>query len=165
MKHLKLFALLFITTIITAASCKKNKDPDPNGFYFRCKVDGQDYRPNGCANCLTCAILGDTTFLLGANRGYEVVDVGIIKLDHTIIAAISYKLDQTPQQRGFYKNSTTVTDRYDTDSMHVGSLQILSLDKTAKIISGIFSFQAYNPIQNKTISVTEGKFRLQYTTN
>ena len=160
-KFLLISSLFFIT--LTANKCKK--EPAFPDFYFRCKVDGQDYRPNGCANCLTCTILGDTTFLLGANRGYEVVGIGIIKLDHSLISAISYNLDQNPQQRAFYKNSTTVTDRYDTDSMHVGSLQILSLDKSTKIISGIFSFQAYNPIQNKTVSVTEGKFRLQYTIN
>ncbi|HXS59052.1 MAG TPA: DUF6252 family protein [Hanamia sp.] len=159
--------ILILTTlffiILTANKCKK--EPVLPEFYFRCKVNGENYRPDGCTNCLTSAILGDTTFLLGANRGYEVVDVGIIKLDHNIIAALSYKLDQNPQQRGFYKNSTTVTDRFDTDSMHIGSLQILSLDKNAKIISGIFSFQAYNPVLNKTVSITEGKFRLQYITD
>jgi hypothetical protein len=158
-KFLLIASLFFIT--ITANKCKK--EPPLPEFYFRCKVDGQDYRPNGCPNCLTCAILGDTTFLLGANRGYEVVTVGVI--DNSGFKNTDYLLNHIISSRGTYKNSTTVDDRYYTDSLRTGNLIISLIDKSNKIIEGTFSFQAYNLVQNKTVSVTGGKFRLQYTTN
>ncbi len=76
MKNIFRFPIIILSLLLlTATQCKKS--PALPEFYYRCKVDGQDYRPNGCANCLTCTILGDTVFLLGANRGYEVVLIGI----------------------------------------------------------------------------------------
>ncbi len=155
-----IFALLFI---IIFTQC--NKSHDLPEFYYRCKVDGQDYRPNGCANCLTCTILGDTTFLLGANRGFEVVSIGIIKLDHSFITAAVYDLNANPQQNALYDNSPLVNDIFRTDSLRTGVLQIISIDKASKIILGTFSFQAYNAVQNKVVNVTEGKFRWKYTIN
>ncbi|MEJ7676393.1 MAG: DUF6252 family protein [Segetibacter sp.] len=106
-------------------------------------------------------MLGDTTFLLGANRGYEVVTIGIIS--NPRITNKKYILNQVISSAGTYKNSTTVNDRYFTDSLRTGELNISLIDSSKKIIRGTFSFQAYNPVQNKTINITEGQFRLQYT--
>lgn len=64
-----------------------------------------------------------------------------------------------------YDNSPEVSDIFITDSLRIGQLTITKLDKVNKIISGSFSFVAYNVEQNKTVNVTEGKFRLQYKTN
>jgi hypothetical protein len=45
-----------------------------------------------------------------------------------------------------------------------GNITITTLDKTNKIIAGTFYFEAYNTVQNKTVNISEGKFRLQYRT-
>lgn len=159
------FWLILIVTsllIFSFAQCKKDVLPE---FYFRCKVDGQDYRPNGCTNCNVAKLLGDTTILINGNRGFESILIGVIKLDRFPISAINYDLDQRPEQKGSFDNSPLVNDIYQTDSSHTGELKILSIDRTSKIISGAFSFQGYNPAQAKTINITEGKFRLKYTTD
>ncbi|MCW3107086.1 MAG: hypothetical protein JWQ09_1592, partial [Segetibacter sp.] len=86
----------------------------------------------------------------------------IIKADGIPITTERYKLDQSFQQSATYKNSTFVNDTYKTDSLHNGILEIISFDENKKVISGIFSFQAHNPVRKKTINITDGKFRLQY---
>ena len=163
MKHLKKIAL-FLTALITiSASCKKTTDPGSNDFYFRCKIDGQTYIPNSCANCITCAILGDTTFLLGGNAGFDAIAIGIIY--KPAITQKTYNLNSNIANGGTYKNSTITNDRFDTDSLHFGQLQIITLDKTNKIIEGTFHFNAYNSYRNDSVSITDGKFRWKYTTN
>lgn len=155
-----MFTLIF-------ATCNKPQDtvPDPNSFYFRCKINGQTYIPNSCANCITCSILGDTTFLLGGNAGFEAVFIGVINTTGVQIISTAYVLNDNPRYGATYKNSTTTNDRFDTDATRTGQLVITSLDKSNRIVTGTFYFQAYNPVQNKTVDVTEGIFRLRYTTN
>ena len=108
-------------------------------------------------------ILGDTTFLLNANAGFESVDIGIIKLDKVPIKMTEYLLNKNLQQNGTYDNSPQVNDIFKTDATRTGKLVITSLDKSNKIVAGIFYFQAYNPVQNKTVNITNGEFRLKYT--
>lgn len=158
---MKTYFFLMLTTIFVSASC--NKDPKPIGDYIRCKVDGQTYTPDNCANCNVCRVLGDTIFILGANRGLEAILIGIT--DKSGISIKSYVLNSNVTNGGTYKNSTTTNDRFDTDLSRMGILNILMLDKNSKKISGTFYFQAYNPIQNKIVNITEGEFRLSYTTN
>jgi hypothetical protein len=143
--------------------CHKDQQPDPNSFYFQCKIDGQLYIPANCSNCMDAMLLGDTTLILGGNNGFQSVGIGIN--DNMNIKATSYILNEVIGSRGDYKFSTTTDDRYFTDASHTGQLTISTLDKTNKIVSGIFFFQGYNPVQNKTASITEGKFRINYITN
>ena len=114
---------------------------------------------------MVAKILGDTTFFLNGNRGFETIAIGIIKLNRVPISISFYTLNDNPQQRGIYKFSTTTNDKFETDATRTGQIQILTLDKTNRIISGNFSFQAYNPVQDRTVNITEGKFRLRYSTN
>lgn len=141
------------------ATCRRNPLPDPNSFYFIAKLNGQDYVPSNCANCLKAQVLGDTVFLMNANAGFETILVGVTKKPSFIIG--NYTLN-SPSSGGAYKNSTTPTDRYDTDATRTGQLVITEVDKVNKIVAGTFYFQAYNPVQNATVNITEGSFRLQY---
>jgi hypothetical protein len=152
---------LFFTLIF--ATCKKNPTPDNNYPYFQCKMNGQKYIPNNCANCLTCTIYQDTIFILGANAGFETVGIGIN--DHTGIKITTYILNDVIGSRGDYKNSTLTNDRYFTDATHTGKLTVDILDKTKRTIQGTFYFKAYNAYRNDSVSITDGKFRLNYTTN
>ena len=69
----------------------------------------------------------------------------------------------SPSSGGAYKNSTTTNERFDTDATQTGQLNITTLDTTNKIVAGTFYFQAYNPVQNKTVNISNGEFRLKYT--
>lgn len=163
MKHLKIISFALIALITVAASCKKNEypEPGPNDFYFQCKIDGRLYIPNSCANCITCTIYQDTIFIFGGNAGFETLGIGIN--DSTNIKVTKYQLNDVIGRRGDYKNSTVNNDRYFTDKTHVGELQITTIDKTKRIIQGIFYFKAYNAYRNDSVNITDGKFRLKYT--
>ena len=155
------FNILILSTLfMVASSCKKEHLPE---YYFKCKVNGQEYIPNNCANCTQAKILEDTILIIGGNRGFETLGIGIN--DGSGIKSANYFLNQTLGRKGDYKFSTTPNDRYYTDSVHTGLLAISLLDKQRKIIVGTFHFQAYNPLQDKKVWITEGKFRLQYRTN
>ncbi len=99
------------------------------------------------------------------NAGFETILIGIINASGIPIINKGYILNDNPRYGATYKNSTTTTDRFDTDAIRTGQLIITSIDKTNRIVIGTFYFQAYNPIQNKTVDVTDGIFRLRYTTN
>lgn len=159
MKNLfRLPAIILSLFLLTASQCKKST-PLPE-FYFLCKVDGQEYIPNGCTNCRQCDFLGDTLLLLHGNRGFETLGMGI--RDVSGIKTGTYILNEIHGRRADYKNGTLVNDRYFTDSSHTGKLEITSIDKPNKIMAGTFSFNAYNSYRNDSVSITEGKFRLQY---
>ncbi len=147
-----------IISCLTFSKCAK-EDPLPE-FYFQCKVDGVLYEPDNCANCIGREIIGDTTLILGGNRGFKTLGVGI--KDNSGIKVRQYILNEIIGRRGDYKFSTSPNDRYYTDSTHTGQLNITSLDKNSKIIEGNFQFEAFNVIQNKVVRITEGKFRLNY---
>ncbi|MEO5908234.1 MAG: DUF6252 family protein [Ginsengibacter sp.] len=157
MKKILFILPAFFFTLIFA-TCKKNPPPSYD-FYFTCKINGQTYIP-GLGNGLTCELLADTTLLLAGNLGYQAIGVGIN--DYMQIRVTTYILNGIIGRRGDYKNSTLTNDRYFTDSLHTGQLNITTLDKTNKIIQGTFYFKAYNAYRNDSVSVTEGKFRLHY---
>lgn len=97
---------------------------------------------------------------MNGNAGLETVLTGVTQKPSFILG--NYILN-SPFSGGAYKFSITTDDRFDTDSFHVGELKVTSLNKPNKIISGTFNYQAYNPVQNKTVDIADGKFRLKYT--
>ena len=157
---LPLLVLVAVSTIF--AKCKKEEATDDK-LYFRVKINGADYVPSNCANCLDAQILGDTIFLLGANSGFASVGFGI--LDKLGIRINQYPLDDNLNHRGDYKNGTLTNDRYFTDQNHTGRLFITEKNVGTKTIKGTFYFRAYNAYRNNEVNVTEGAFHLNYTTN
>ena len=147
-----------VISCLTFSKCRK-EDPSPE-FYFQCKVDGVLYEPDNCANCIGKEIIGDTTLILGGNRGFEALTLGII--DNSNIKVGQYILNGAISKRGTYKFSTSPNDRFFTDSTHTGFLNITLLDKSNKIIAGNFQYDAFNVQQNKIVAITQGKFRLNY---
>ena len=164
MKHLKLFTLLILATIAIAASCNKTPPPDPNSFYFRCKINGQTYIPNNCSNCLSFMLLEDTSLIANANAGFETIRFGIN--DYAGIQVKTYSLINQGGRRATYKNSTTTDDYYRTQNFNPGNFTITELNKTTKTMRGVFNFVAYHSIRpNDSLIITEGSFHVKYTTN
>ena len=151
---------LAIAVLFLFSTCRK-EEPLPD-YYIRCKIDGEDYWPNKCANCMRGQLLGDTVFMMNANAGFQSVLLGVINKPSFVLQ--KYTLNRT-ESGGSYDNSPLVDDIFRTDSVYTGKLIITTLDKTNKIIAGTFYFQAYNPVQNKTVNITNGQFRLKYTDN
>jgi hypothetical protein len=158
---MKYFILLLIICSCTAASCNKEKLPE---YYFKCKVEGQEYVPDDCANCRTAYLLGDTIILIQGSRSTETIS--LFSSDRNI-KETTYTLNhERTKHDALYDNTIgNPSDIFRTDSIRTGQLSVITLDKTNKIIAGTFYFEAYNAVQNKTVKITEGKFRLQYKTN
>lgn len=161
MKSKYTLLLLLAAGLFLQLKCRKNTEPQ--GYYFQCKLDGKLYIPDGfCGNCKVATILNDTVLLLSGKRNIEIVAIGIT--DKLGVNQKTYFLSNILGTGATYKNSTTTDDRFDTDFTRTGQLVIKRLDKAAQEIEGTFYFDAYNPIQNRIIKVTEGKFKLRYTT-
>lgn len=159
---MKYLILLLITSACAGASCNKEHLPE---YYFKCKVNGQEYVPDNCANCKTADILGDTIFVLGGNRYFEGVAISVLEYP---LQQKSYTLTSKATKgygAAFYDNTIgSPSDIFRTESFRIGQLNITTLDKSNKVIVDTFFFDA-NAMQNKTVSITEGKFRLQYKAN
>jgi hypothetical protein len=163
MKHLTLFTLLALTTFAIVTSCNKTTVPDPNSFYFRCKINGQTYIPNNCANCLSFMLLEDTSLIANANAGFETIAFGIN--DKSGIEIKTYRLINQGGQRATYENSPLTNDYYRTQNFNPGTLTITELNKTTNTMKGVFNFVAYHSLRAKdSLIFTEGSFYVRYTT-
>lgn len=154
--------LLSLFTLLTAGSCKKERLPE---YYFKCKLNGQEYVPDNCANCRTANVLGDTLLIVGANRYLE--SIGIDVLEYPLKENVYTLRRRRSASAGTADYDNTIgnpSDIFHTDSLRTGQLTITTLDKTNKIVAGTFYFEAYNAVQNKTVKITDGFFRLKYTT-
>jgi hypothetical protein len=103
MKHLKILTFFIIALVTLSASCKKTTDLGPDDFYFRCKINGKTYIPNSCANCTSGKLLGDTTFLINGNAGFESIAIGIINLTGQPITISTYILNDNLRSGGIIK--------------------------------------------------------------
>lgn len=151
---------LSLSMFFLFATCKKDPPYDPNGYYIRCKVNGQLYLPENCANCMTCDLIGDTLLLIGANRGFETLVIGV--RDSLSVHIGHFPLNNSYNHNAYYKNSPITYDIFRTDSFHTGQINILKLDKGLRIVEGNFEFMPYNNYRNSTVSITEGIFRLKF---
>lgn len=155
-----LAAILLIPCFIFS---KCNKEDALDEYYFRCKIDGEPYIPNGCANCMSAQILDDTVFIVNGNAGFMSIAIGIN--DKARIGVKAYTLNEVIGRQGSYDISPQVDDIFLTDSARTGQLDITSLDRSNRIVSGTFHFKGYNPVRDKIVNITEGKFHLEYITN
>lgn len=113
---------------------------------------------------MTAKILGDTILLIQGSRSFETI--GLFSRDNEIVETNYLLNHERKRHDALYDNTIgNPSDIYRTDSLRIGKLTLTALDKTKQIISGTFYFEAYNEVQNKTIKITDGKFRLKYTTN
>ena len=155
--------LILAASICLAASCNKEHLPE---YYFKCKVNGQEYVPDNCANCRTADLIGDTTLIIGGNKNIEAIAIGVKDLNG--MSAKTFLLNHLNLQNkaggAIYKNTTSTIDQFKTDSIRTGQLTITILDKNNRIVAGTFYYEAYNSIQNNMVKIIDGKFRLQYKT-
>ncbi len=158
---MKTLLIIIFSYILLNTSCKKDHLPT---FYFQCKVDGVLYEPDNCANCNTKDFVGDTSLLLGANKGNEALGIGLIKIPNINVGIYNLGNPNTKFSALYDNTIGNPSDIFRTDSIRTGVININELDKTNKIIVGTFSFDAFNIPQNKTVRITEGKFRLNYKT-
>jgi hypothetical protein len=160
MKHKQLLLLLLLTPLIMNLKCKKEETPE--GYFFICKLDGKEYRASGgsCVTCIAGFAVGDTVLSVTGKRSNE--DIGMGVYDDQGIREKTYILNDNIRSGGTYDNSITINDSYVTDSIRTGQLNITKLDRIKKEVEGTFYFKAYSTVYDKIITITEGKFRINY---
>jgi Family of unknown function (DUF6252) len=159
MKNKKFILLLLLTPLFMNLKCKKEETPE--GYFFMCKLDGSEYRASGglCVNCLYATLLNnDSLLVVSGSRSIDDISIGILDVEG--IKQASYVLNNIIGRRGTYDNGIAVDDRFFTDSLRTGELKITRLDKSKREVEGTFYFKSYNPIQDKIVTITDGKFRL-----
>ena len=159
---MKLLLCCLFSFALLNSSCKKDRLPT---FYFQCKVDGVLYEPDNCANCKTTELFGDSIILFGMNVSNGGIGIAVRKQNLNQGNYNFLKLLLENNATGSYDNTIgNPTDIFRTDSIRTGIISITELDKTNKIIVGSFAFEAFNIPQNKSVKITEGRFRLNYRT-
>ncbi len=158
MKNTRLFFLFaFLGILSIQSNCKKGQTKQ--SIYYECKVDGIKYIADGCVNCLVAQYHSDSVIAIRANSGYSTVVIAIAAKQLQIG---EYTLDYTLKGNAYYDYTPYPNDEFRTDSIHTGLIKIIEYNTNSKIIAGTFSFQGYSSFFNKTVNVTEGKFRLNY---
>jgi hypothetical protein len=182
MKPQTLFYFL-LTILITAAGCKKHKNNDPvdklppatqtgaNTLGFL--LNGEPWTPqgfNGTANLsidydpgFNNGILGivayrtisatdKTQFIIGVSDSMNFLSIPTsLNISKHSLAAVSYS---TKDYCDINHNDTTVYSS--------GTITLTKLDKTSRIISGIFQATLYKQSCGDTIKITEGRFDMTY---
>jgi hypothetical protein len=161
--------LIAAVAVLLFTTCTKEKLPE---FYFRCKVDGRDFKPDNCTNCSLYEVYGDTMISIGGNMGWETVAFLAkekVRVRQNFALQLSKFNNNTDFSvgQGTYRNGIAIplSHYYRTDSIKSGILNVMSIDRTNRIIEGNFHFTAYSPGLNRTVNVTDGKFRVRYTPN
>ncbi len=166
--------LLFLFISITISSCNNDDDNTPqnpvdqlppptttgeNTFGFM--VNGE---PVSISNTTEMAAIYQGGLLqLGADYEIEDIDRGVtIWLERENLVEGSYFLNGNTLNIAFFKESISECTLYETFSPNSGSLKIDFIDHEQFIVSGRFEFEAVSPTCEENITITNGRFDMQY---
>ena len=167
-----IFCTIFIALVISISiGCQKPEGdhtvdgyyiPDINLPYMRALVNGSLYVPNGCSNCTTFRILGDTMIVAGFNSNLESI---FFSIRDSSIQAKTYSFNSSNIHGASYKNSTSANDYFISQDFNPGFFTITKIDKSTKSIFGKFAFTGYRTLQmTDSIIISKGIFFAHYTT-
>lgn len=153
--------LLLVTCFV---GCKKGDKITDN---FKCKVNGKVWRPAnndfkyGHAAEAHLIDDGNTFFVTAYQEGS--------RQSITISIFLGIAIEPGTYYFKNSNNSAVLVDpsndlKFVTQQGYDGSLEIVSLDKVSKTVTGRFSFKALDNETNGVAEVTDGQFNLQYYT-
>ncbi|MEX0967374.1 MAG: DUF6252 family protein [Bacteroidia bacterium] len=160
MKNLLLSLLLF-TGLITACAKPELK---PNIHGFKCYVNGTLWEPSKQGDMfadIVRAKLSDSVFGISADNSPERLHLNV-RNPHGIVEG-EYFISGSESRTNFaiYDDNLSI-DRYITDTHHTGTLVITKIDRSSRIISGTFEFEAWNETRQKVVRVSKGEFHGEY---
>ena len=155
--------IFFVCLIFLLYGCiKQTKEKDE---HFVLKVNGKVIRMGGATisggGQFNCDIYGDTVLFIAAGTGESVV----FYIKDSKISDGTYQLNNT--NKAFYNRlSGSEYLKHQTTDIQPGTLTIkrssypLSAG-TLKALDGTFSFTAIDSLNNKIVTITDGKFMMQ----
>jgi len=176
------FSALLLCLIFCMSSCKK-EDPLPaatqNGANtFGCKINGKAWIPDGGGG------FSGIKPVTGGYQGTYISDpakcnvyVRSRKSDKTVVHLFirevcvkgvydlnsntgTWDVQQRPLSYGLYIDSDG--NYYITDVNHTGKVIVTHADTTNGVVSGRFEFTAINYVLNKVVTVTDGRFDIDF---
>jgi len=149
---------------MTIGSCKKdNNEINAN---FKCKLDGTAW--NAYSDDLKLSVAeahltnGDKEIFIKARNTKSREEIGFgIYTSAAMITPGRYALIMPTVQFGYYSKND-FKGEYKTKAGYEGELEIISLDKSAKRVSGKFRFKCLNETTLDASEITEGEFNLAY---
>lgn len=166
MKH-----LILSMALLSVIACGKQNPytKKETGNYFYCKIDGVDYYPEqdpqwNSNKALLCKLIDSGRVFSIATYNLKDQDISIGIWDSNKINSKTYILsdNKSYNSSGTYDDTPLGSGQYDTDSVHLGNLEITKLDFGNNLAEGKFSFKCYNSLTQKTANVTDGEFSLYF---
>lgn len=175
----KIITATLILTVFCFAECKKNK-PDSNGLPAATQegkntlgflLNGQPWKPqgsNGTANLsidfdagFNNGVCGISAYRIITSAEREYFGIGIKDSLNFYTAPFTVSLTNTSLYRFHFSNNNCEFFSTDIDTQVNGTLTVSKLDRTNRIISGIF-----NATLSKTgcteIKITDGRFDMKF---
>lgn len=156
--------IVFILLIsVLAGSCKKDKVENN----FKCKVSGVVWRPSntdlkyGKEAEAHLIDEGKTFFVSAYQEGSRQTISFAIFLDGEV-APGNYNLNGIKNTADYEDKGANL--KFTAQSGYIGTLQILTLDKAARTVTGKFSFKALENNSKAVVDIAEGEFNLIYNT-
>jgi len=148
---------------VMAGSCKKDKVNNN----FKCKVNGEVWRPSNTdlkyGHEAEAHLIdeGKTFFVSAYQEGSRQTISFAIFLEGEVRPG-NYNIDGIKNTADYGDKSKNL--KYTAQSGYTGALQILTLDKGTKTVTGKFSFKALENDTKAVVDISEGEFNLIYNT-
>ncbi len=173
-------SLFYVTLLLalTLLCCEDLPKPTYSGKQtFGCYVDGKRWTPKG-RNSYNSQLAPVYTSLyqyageeeqlvISAYYGKQSI---VLRVNEPRLTTGTFRLDTLYSiYRDNYAafsienvDTDVVEQGFTTDSVHTGEIILTRLDRSAKIVSGKFSFTGYDLRTGKTVKVKEGRFDLNF---
>jgi len=181
MKNLILSTIVVLCSVMLTSSCKKDKTgidglpplTQTGAQTFGCLIDGTLFIPKGSGigspikeSVYTIANRTPLFTMVATDRSsssrafsLRIRTEGIELKTGMIIPLVNEGVGRASVI--YYDDQVSVSEKYITDEINKGELEITRFDLTNKIISGKFWFNAVN-INGKVVKATEGKFDMNF---
>lgn len=179
-------AIFFIVLTLTLSCCNKNDDNQQiepidqlppatqNGEQtIGCLVNGQAFVDNASFNNFYQFVDGEYYLVINwdmdTSEGYKDGQLAISKIE--IQEGQTYILDKSSNIDGDYTGAGAtfvstlleIYGQYETNANYTGQIHFTRFDTQNFIISGTFNFEAQEIQNGETISITDGRFDLNFT--
>lgn len=160
---IKIIIIIVLLVSVLAGSCKK-EEVNNN---FKCKVNGEVWRPRNTdlkyGHEAEAHLIdeGKTFFVSAYQEGTRQTISFAIFLEGEV-ALGNYNLNGLKNTADYEDKSINL--KFTAQSGYTGILQILTLDKATKTVTGKFSFKALENNTKAVVDISGGEFDLIYTT-
>jgi len=178
--------IILLTIVFTLSSCNKNDDDQPinpidqlpsatqtGEQTIGCLVNGEAFVDNASFNNFYQFVDGEYYLVInwdmdtqnGFKDGQLILSQLEIQQGETYVLNISDYLEEDDFTGGAGRYATNINEQsqYETNTNYTGQIHFTRFDTENFIMSGTFEFEAQEILSGETISITNGRFDLNFT--